>query len=234
MARIILSGVGPGMGCSVARLLVESGHGIGIVSRGEKGRKVASDLGTEYVSCDLGDPAETAGAFRELSTSLGGLDGLVHLAGGFFAQRKTEEVDGEFFRQALDNNAGTFFNAVGAALPLFSRNGGSIVAISAARSVYINSNMGYAAAKGAIDYMVRLLARELAPRNIRVNSVSPGFISKENCGEPEPEKGIGAAGRHSARSVAEAVNALLFNRIATGQILEVDAGFSSMPPDGLK
>lgn len=234
MSRIIVSGVGPGMGCSISRLLRSSGNEVGIISRSDRGKKIADEIGALHVKCDLSSHSETRDAFRELSGKLGGLDGVVHLAGGFYADRLPDDVDPEYFSKALENNAGTFYNVVEAGLPLFPGTGGSIVVISASRSVYMNSHLGYAAGKGAIDYMVRLLARQLLGQNIRVNAVSPGFIAKEDCGEPVMDDQLARAGRHNARPVAEAVSTLLFNALATGQVLEVDAGFSTMLPKGLE
>ena len=233
MARIIVSGVGNGMGCNASRLLKSSGHDVAIISRGENGKKVAMELDAHYSNCDLMNFKETANAISELSKKLGGLDAVVHLAGGFFGQKKLAEVDSVYFSSALSNNANTFYNVVQGAVPHFPESGGSIVVISAARSVYMNSHVGYAAGKGAIDYMVRLLANELIPRNIRVNAVSPGFIIKEKCGQGDFQELLGKSGRHDARYVSEAVRMLIENNLTTGQILEVDAGFSSRVPSGV-
>ena len=221
------------MGCNASKLLKGSGHDVAIISRGENGKKVAGEIGAHFSSCDLMNFEETSRAVSELSQKLGGLDAVVHLAGGFFGTRKVEEVDPSYFASALSNNATTFYNVVRGALPHFPESGGSVVVISAARNVYLNSHAGYAAGKGAIDYMVKLLARELAGRNIRVNAVSPGFIIKENCGSADFQDRLGKEGRHDARFVSEAVKMLVENSIATGQIFEVDAGFSSMIPRGL-
>ena len=76
MARIIVSGVGNGMGCNASRLLKSSGHDVAIISRGENGKKVAKDIGAHYSSCDLMNFKETANAISELSKKLGGLDAL--------------------------------------------------------------------------------------------------------------------------------------------------------------
>lgn len=233
MSRIIVSGVGPGMGCSISTVLSQAGHRIAVVSRSEKGKSIAESLSAEYSQCDLSILSEVQESFKKLKESMGGLDGVVHLAGGFFSKRKNDDVDEEYFNKALNNNARTFFNVAKAAIPLLSA-GGSIVAISAARNVYTNSHLGYAAGKGAVDYMVKLLANELVPRNIRVNAVSPGFIEKDECGKPKKEEKLGISGRHDASMVARAVEMVLENRMVTGQILEVDAGFSSMTPMGLE
>ncbi len=233
MSRIIVTGVGNGMGCNASKLLKASGHDIAIISRGENGKKVAGEIGAHYSNCDLMNYEDTSRAISELTKKLGGLDSVVHLAGGFFGTKKVEEVEPSYFGSALNNNATTFYNVVQGAMPHFPESGGSIIVISAARNVYLNSHVGYAAGKGAIDYMVKLLAHELAGRNIRVNAVSPGFIIKENCGNADFMDRLGKDGRHDARFVSEAVKMFVENSIATGQILEVDAGFSSMIPRGI-
>ena len=233
MSRIIVSGVGKGMGCNVSKLLKSSGHEIAIISRGETGANVAREIGAHYASCDLMNFEETSKTIADLTGKLGGLDAVVHLAGGFFGNRKLEDVEPSYFSSALNNNASTFYNVVKGSLSNFSNEGGSVVVISAARNVYLNSHAGYAAGKGAIDYMVKLLAHELAPRNIRVNAVSPGFISKENCGKADFQDKLAKEGRHDAKYVSEAVRMFVENKIATGQLLEIDGGFSSLVPSGL-
>lgn len=233
MSRIIVSGVGPGMGCSVSTALRKAGHEVAVVSRSEKGKVIADEISALYAKCDLNDPVEVSKTFAELKNQMGGVDGVVHLAGGFFSKRRLEDVDAEYFDKALNNNARTFFNVAKAAIPLLSE-GGSIVVVSAARNVYTNSHLGYAAGKGAVDYMVKLLANELVPKNIRVNAVSPGFIEKQDCGTPKREERLGMSGRHDAAMVAKAVEMMLGNSMITGQILEVDAGFSSLYPMGLE
>ncbi len=233
MSRIIISGVGNGMGCNVSKMLKSSGHDIAIISRGETGANVAKEIGAHYASCDLMNFEETSRTVSVLSEKLGGLDAIVHLAGGFFGKKKLGEVDPSYFNSALSNNATTFYNVVKGSLQHFSDQGGSVVVISAARNVYMNSHAGYAAGKGAIDYMVKLFAHEFADRNVRVNAVSPGFISKENCGKADFQDKLAKTGRHDARYVSEAVKMLVENSLVTGQIVEVDGGFSSMVPNGL-
>ena len=233
MSNIIVSGVGQGMGCSIVRLLKKKDHNVSLISRGETGKRIAQDLGIEYRKCDLMDQNSTLDAFTGLVKSMGGLDGVVHVAGGFFATKKIADVDGDFFRSALMNNAMTLYNVLKVSGELFPESGGSIVAISAARNVYMNSHAGYAAGKGAVEYMVRALSNEFVDRNIRLNAVAPGAIAKDECGSQESPDRLGNAIRHDAVYVSEAVVSLLFNEMMTGQIVEVDAGFGSMIPKGL-
>ena len=232
MSRIIVSGVGPGMGCSIVRLLKKNGNEVSVISRGEQGKKIAGELGVGYRKCDLMDQKSTEEAFADLAKSMGGLDSVVHAAGGFFTIRKLASVDENLFKSALLNNAVTLYNVLKVSSGLFPDSGGSIVAISAARNVYMNSHAGYAAGKGAIEYMIRALANEFVERNIRLNAVAPGFVAKEDCGSQKSPDRLGIAIRHDASYVAEAVVSLLYNHMITGQVLEVDAGFSTMIPSG--
>lgn len=232
MSKIILCGVGSGMGCNISTFLKNKGHEISIISRGENGMNIAKELGAHYAKCDLKSQKEVFNAFEKLTKAMGGLDGVVHIAGGFYGDKKIEDVDEEFFHSALTNHATTLYNVSKAASMNFN-NGGSIVVISASRNVYMNGNVGYAAGKGAVNYMVKQLSKEFAPRNIRMNAVSPGFIAKSDCGKTSISEKLIVPGRHDARFVSEAVNSLLFNEIVTGQILEVDSGFSMMVSKGL-
>lgn len=233
MARIIVSGLGNGMSCTIARDLISSGHTVATVSRGSIGKSISQNLGSWHISCDLTDLPSVEAAVTGIGIKWGGIDHLVHTAGGYFKKSGIMETDPHFFRSALINNAETFYNIVRSALPWMKKNAGSITVVSAARHVFINSNPGYAAGKGAVEFMVRELARELSHVGIRVNAVAPGFISKEGCGSSAFVEGLLANGRHSASQVAMTVSFLVKNTEITGQILEVDAGFSTNFQDGI-
>ncbi len=232
MQGVIVSGVGNGMGCAIARYLSEKGFRVAVMSRSDGGKHVANMIGADFLRCDLRDPDSVREALDIFTGRGGSLDHVVHAAGGYFRKASIAETDFQFFADAVMNNAATFFNIVKAAVPLMKGKWGSITAVSAARHVYINSNPGYAAGKGAINLMVEEMAKELAPVNIRVNAVAPGFISKESCGSGAEETLLGK-GRHPAIPVAMTVHWLISGQAVTGQVVTVDSGFSLQLPDGL-
>jgi len=230
MKNFIISGVGPGMGCSIVREFVSHGVNAGIISRSDFGSKLAKELKSSYGNFDLKDYKTTEHGISKLAAELGGIDGVVHRAGGFFSKESILSFSTEQFREALENNALTFFNVVKASLSYLREKGGSITAISAARNVYYGSNPGYSAGKGSIVYMARTFAKDLARFNIRVNSIAPGFIRKDDCGDhPENVKLLGMD-RYSSSSIGKIVYSVATNNIITGQDLEADGGVSSQIP----
>lgn len=234
MEKIILSGAGPGMSCSIARNLKEKGHVAHIFSRSEFGRDLAAELGFSYSSVDLLSSVQVKEAVDAAREKMGGLTAVVHSAGGFYGFRELHEVDEALFEDAIMNNARTFFNVVKASVPHLKENGGgSITVLTAADNVYRNGHVAYAAGKGAVTYMVKQLARELAGQNIRMNAIAPGFFNKKGCLEPVPEQDLLMKGRYSGVHIATAVSYLIESRLVTGQILEVDGGHSSMVESGL-
>jgi 3-oxoacyl-[acyl-carrier protein] reductase len=107
----------------------------------------------------------------------GGFDFLINVAGGLVARKKMSEMDEEFWTRVIDLNLHSTFRVIKAALPLL-RDGGSIVNFSsqAGRDGGGPGSLAYATSKGALMTFTRGLAKELAPRKIRVNAVCPGMI----------------------------------------------------------
>ena len=116
--------------------------------------------------------AETVAAFGEK------IDVLVNVAGGIVARKTIEEADVEFVEFLMKLNYSSAFMVTKAVLPCMG-DGASIVnfASQAARDGGGQGAWAYASTKGAISTMTRGLAKELGPRNIRVNALCPGLIA---------------------------------------------------------
>jgi 3-oxoacyl-[acyl-carrier protein] reductase len=106
------------------------------------------------------------------------LDVLVNLAGGLVARKKLESMDTQFWEQVLSLNLTSAFLVTKAVLPYLAE-GGAIVNFSsqAGRDGGGPGAVAYATAKGALMTFTRGLAKELGPRQIRVNAVCPGLIN---------------------------------------------------------
>jgi 3-oxoacyl-[acyl-carrier protein] reductase len=121
----------------------------------------------------------------------GSLDVLVNNAGVYAMMPLGQVEEAEFDRQFNTNVKGLLF-ATKAAVPLFGAEGGSIINIS---SVVATRNFPmasvYAATKGAVDTITRVLSAELGPKKIRVNSLSPGLIVTEGTSSAMGVKGEG-------------------------------------------
>ncbi len=103
---------------------------------------------------------------------------LVNVAGGLMGRKTMEELDEAFWDVVMDVNLKTAFLVTKEVLPHMPR-GGAIVnfASQAARDGGGPGSLAYATAKGGILTMTRALSKELGPKGIRVNAVSPGMIN---------------------------------------------------------
>lgn len=115
---------------------------------------------------------ETCKAFGEK------LDGMVNVAGGLVARKMLEEIDVDFWDFLMDVNAKTAFLGMKASAPKMTE-GGSIVNFSsqAARDGGGPGASVYAASKAVVTTFTRAMAKELGPKNIRVNAICPGMIA---------------------------------------------------------
>ncbi|TQV78740.1 glucose 1-dehydrogenase [Exilibacterium tricleocarpae] len=103
---------------------------------------------------------------------------LVNVAGGLVARKTIDEMDADFFDQVIKLNLHSTFLLTKAVVPLMPE-GGAIVnlASQAGRDGGGPGASAYAAAKGAVMTFTRSMAKELGPKNIRVNALCPGVIS---------------------------------------------------------
>ena len=106
------------------------------------------------------------------------IDILVNVTGGLVARKQLAEMDENFWDAVMDVNVKSAFLATKAVVP-YMTNGGAIVNFSsqAARDGGGFGAIAYASAKGAILTMTKGLAKELGPKGIRVNCISPGMIN---------------------------------------------------------
>jgi enoyl-[acyl-carrier protein] reductase I len=135
--------------------------------------------GAKAFPCDVGNDAEIVSLMEQVQKEFGQLDFLVHSLA--FAPR--EELTGQFvsttrqgFAMTLDVSAYSLVAVTRAALPLMN-NGGSVITLTylgAERVVPHYNVMGVA--KAALECIVRYLAYDLGPKNIRVNAISAGPI----------------------------------------------------------
>lgn len=170
--RLIVTGADGALGTAMVRRLVAGGDrcaalcGDGARADPASGRFHAGDL------ADEGDAARAIGAAADW---LGGVDALIHLAGGF-AWQETASSRLADWRAMFDANLATAVASVNAALPRLP-DGGAIVLVGAASAQPAGAGFGpYGAAKAGVARLAEALAAELAPRRIRVNAVLPAII----------------------------------------------------------
>ena len=128
---------------------------------------------------DVSKAADVARLFAEVERAFGTLDVLVNNA-GVYAAMSLEAMTEEEFHREFDTNVLGPMLVIRESLKHFGPRGGSVINIGSAASRMHPPNYSvYAATKGALDAVTGVLAKELAPRNIRVNSVNPGATLSE-------------------------------------------------------
>ena len=131
------------------------------------------------IQADISQAADVARLFEQAKQVFGRLDILVNNAGVYREMSISELTEDEFQREIRVNLLGPLL-VIRESLPHFGSEGGSIVNIGsgASRSHPPGFSL-YSASKAGLDAVTGVLAKELAPRNIRVNSVNPGATLSE-------------------------------------------------------
>ena len=130
------------------------------------------------VQADITNEKQVAALIKTAVETFGGLDILMANAGGRTVDAPTAELTGEQWDEGLNLNCKSVFLCVKHAIPHLPERSGRIIVTS---SISARSGAGpgmiiYAAAKGAINNMVRNWGKELASHGITVNAIAPGVI----------------------------------------------------------
>ena len=182
----IVTGASKGIGAAIARHLAAAGARVVVnyASSREGADRVVADIersgGTAVaVQADVAKSAEVARLFAEAERAFGRLDILVNNA-GVYEFAPLEDVTDAHFHKHFNVNVLGLLLASQEAVKRFPATGGAIINISSvASSVTMPNTAVYTATKGAVDAITRTLAKELGPRKIRVNAISPGMVITE-------------------------------------------------------
>lgn len=244
----IVTGASRGIGKGIALKLAEEGCDVAICARSEDTLNEAADeirtAGTEVLAIpmDVTEEGEPERLVRETADRFGGIDIYVGNVGGN-RRGAFEELSDEDWEYILDLNLKSHIRTSRAALPhMREAGGGSICYITSifGREVGGAGLSAYNTTKSALISMSKIMAQELTPEGIRVNSVAPGSIrfpggSWDRRVKEQPEKmkefveanlPIGRFGR--VEEVADTVAFLVSERasLITGACLNVDGGQS--------
>lgn len=182
----VVTGASKGIGSAIAEKLGAEGAKVVVnYARDKAGAdnvvsKIKASGGEAIaVQADVSKSKDIKKLFAETAASFGNVDILVNNA-GVYEFRPLESLNEEHYRRIFDLNVLGLLLTTKDAVAHMNGQGGSIINVSsiASKTPAPNSSV-YAGTKGAVDVISRALALELAPRKIRVNSLSPGATETE-------------------------------------------------------
>lgn len=239
--RALVTGGSRGIGAATACLLAECGADVGIGYRSRSAdaehvvRKLA-DLGVRAFAhaADISTAEGTTALFDRVRREFGGVDLVVGSAGVWpHEEAAVADMSDERWRRTARENADSMFYTARAAASAMGAGGRIVLIASTAGQRGEAMHADYAASKGAMISFVKSLAVELAPRDITVNCVAPGWVDTEMVAEAMGDGGrerIAATipiGRvATARDIAGPVVFLCSElaRHVTGEVLNVNGG----------
>lgn len=238
----LVTGASRGIGRAVAERL--AAHGVDLlINAREESRVILGELadnlaGRHGVRClaygaDVADSKAVSDMHRYLIKEFGRLDILINNA-GILGDGLLGMISDDSIQRTLAVNVAGAINNLQMASRLMQRSGGGAV-VSISSIIGLRGNPGqvvYAASKAAIVGMTLSAAKELGPRNIRVNAIAPGYIATDMIKHLDADMHaervasipIGRVG--SAEEVADVVLFLVSDlaRYVTGQVIGVDGG----------
>jgi NAD(P)-dependent dehydrogenase (short-subunit alcohol dehydrogenase family) len=241
----VIGGTGV-LGGAICHGLADAGAAVAVLGRSaERGAArvaalEASGASAISVSADATDPAALGAALLEIQTRLGPVDIVVN-APGVNSATPFFDIELEEWHALLDSN----LTAVFVACQVFGRamvaggRGGSIINISSASSgPPLSKVLTYSVAKAGLNNLTQYLAAELAPHNVRVNAIAPGFFPAEQnrrlLSDDRLEAIVGHTPAGRLGEPDELVGAVVWlaseraSSFVTGAIVRVDGGFSAM------
>ena len=182
----VVTGASKGIGAGIAKHLAAEGASVVVnyASSKEGAEQVVNEIIREggkaiAVQGDVAKTKDVERLFAETKKAFGKLDILVNNA-GVYEFAALEETTEEQFQRMFGVNVLGLIQATREALKYFGPDGGSVINIgSTITSVTPPATVVYAATKGAVDTITHVLANELGPRKIRVNSINPGMVETE-------------------------------------------------------
>lgn len=184
--RILITGASTGIGAAAALAFAGQGASVALHYREHEdeaartlARLPAAKPSHVKLRADLGTRGAAQALVSQAAAALGGLDILINNAGSLIARRPFVDIDDELIDSVFDLNVRAVIHATRAAIPFLEKgvapsiiNVGSIAGMDGGGP----GSAVYASSKAFVHNLTRHLARDLAPRGIRVNTVSPGPV----------------------------------------------------------
>ncbi len=237
---VLLTGGSRGLGLVLARALVDNGYVVACVNRSSsaelEGLIEEHPTAAHYLQGDMADEASLESAVRRIEDEIGPIDVLVNNAGiardSVLPTMRPAHID----ELLAVNLSGTLKLTRLVTRQMVRRSRGNVVTISSIVGLRGYAGLAaYGATKAGLDGMTRALARELGPRNIRVNSIAPGYLEtemSETLGETQREQIVRRTPLARLGTPDDVVGGLLFllsprSGFITGHTLVIDGGIIS-------
>jgi NAD(P)-dependent dehydrogenase (short-subunit alcohol dehydrogenase family) len=241
--KALVTGASSGIGKQVALAYAQAGAAVAIAARHpeplqELAAEIVAGGGTAVpITCDVTQPEQVSTMLNRINDEFGGVDIAVCNA-GIIALNSLLDMPLEEFQSIQDTNVnGVFLTAQAAAKAMvFQQRAGTIITTASMSGHIINTpqQVGhYCASKAAVIQLTKAMAVEFAPYNIRVNSVSPGYILTELV-EPyaeyhplwEPKIPLGRLGRPEELVGIYVYLASDASSYMTGSDIVIDGGYT--------
>ena len=237
----LVTGGTMGIGAATAIKLAMLGADVAILSRhnDESARSVKASI--EEIGCrcimiagDMGKTADAVRAIKETVEGLGGIDVIIHNAGGGIPGGILDVTPEEWY-EAFEVHVHAAFHLIRTALPYMKeKKEGAIVLMSSVAGIQAGPGaITYGVVKGALQQFTRSLARELGDYNIRVNCVAPGIIRTRFHEKMTPEQRkhnidnrIPLHREGTSEDVADVIAMLVQNDFITGENVVIDGGMT--------
>lgn len=208
----VVTGASKGIGAGIAKSLAAEGATVVVnyASSETDADRVVAEIAAQggkavAIKGDVSKASDVKRVFAETQRAFGKVDVLVNNAGVYQFAALGEITEDQFHRQFNTNVLGLLL-ATQEAVKLIGPEGGSVINIgSTASRIAPPMSAVYTATKGAVDAVTHVLAKELGPRKIRVNSINPGMVETE---------GVRAAGFIGSDFQKESVAQTPLGRIA--------------------
>ncbi len=240
---VMITGAGGGLGSSTAELVRASGWQVARVTRRADAVDAPGWKPEEAIQADVSTPQGADAAVAEIGQRFGQApSGLINCAGSIFISplHRTKEKQ---YRECLQANLDSAFFALAAfvkALIKEKRPGAAVLVSTVAARIGVANHEAVAAAKGAVEGLVRSAAATYSSKGIRVNAIAPGLMKAPSTNKffinDKVDQQIAAQyplGRYGRLEDAATAAVWLLSDAAqwiTGQILPVDGGFSVVRP----
>ncbi len=182
----VVTGASKGIGAAIAQRMAAEGASVVVnyASSKEGADRVVAAITKDggkavAVQANLSQPDGAKTLVDQAVKAFGGLDVLVNNA-GVYEFAPLEAITAEQFHKMFNLNVLGLILATQAAAPHFGPGGGSVINISSVAALSGPPGSAvYSGTKGAVDSVTRVLAKELGPHKVRVNSINPGMVETE-------------------------------------------------------